>query len=85
MAAATGDELGTGPAERGHGCGGGELVGPATASVVVAAGELVVGVGGFGGVALVVHGDELDLLAVDAALGVDLGDRELEALTSASP
>ena len=74
-----GDQLGL-VGQRGHGCGGGGNGRAGHGEHVVVAGELVVGVGGFGGVALVVHGLELDLLAVDAALGVDLGDRQLEAL-----
>ncbi len=65
--------------QRSHGRGGGGDGRADHAEHAVVAGELVEGVGGFGGVALVVHGLELDLLAVDAALGVDLIHSQLEA------
>ena len=74
-----GDQLGL-VGQRSHGCGGGGDGRTGHGEHVVVANKLVVGVGRLGGVALVIHGLELDLLAVDAALGVDLGNGQLEAL-----
>ena len=55
-----------------------EMVGPTTPSTLLSPASLLKA-WSFGGVALVVHGLELDLLAVDAALGVDLIHSQLEA------
>ena len=65
--------------QRSHCRGGGGDGRTEHAEHAVVAGELVEGVRGFGGVALIVHGLELDLLAVDTALGVDLVHCQLEA------
>lgn len=62
-----------------------EMVGPTTPSTLLSPASLLKALEASVAIALVVHGLELDLLAVDAALGVDLIHSQLEAGDLGSP